>query len=465
VSHEPRARALAAMDFGAKPPHSTCVRSESCEVAVIGGGPAGSTAGNLLARQGRKVVVLERDAFPRFHIGESLLPGSTGLLERLGVREAVVRLGSVEKHGVRFVTGDGSFSTTIYFDRTFEPSPALTYQVVRAEFDQVLLEQCARRGADVRQRQEAVAAERVAGQWYIRVRSAGGEGETGGPEATEHAGVPDEYELVCPYLVDASGRETFLAQRNRSKRMAEAHRRVAVYAHYRGVKRDGGRDEGNTVVVTVDGGWFWVIPLARGVDSIGLVIDGAIYRDSGLSPEAALAHAMAACPEMQRRAGDAVQLSIVRTTSNYSYFTSAPTGDGYVVAGDAYAFLDPIFSTGVWLAMLGGEQAAEAIGRCLDEPARARRTLSRHARSVERANSRFWRFVDSYYRPEFLDVLMRPTDVLDLRAAVTSVLAGTPAESLGMRARLALFFLIVRLQRWLPLQPRLPRCRVLAPAD
>jgi len=439
------------------------MRSESAEVVIIGGGPAGSTAGNLLACQGRRVIVLEKDSFPRFHIGESLLPYSTNLLERLGVRKAVEDLGSVEKYGVRFYTGDGSFQTTIYFNDTLERSPSVTYQVVRAEFDRVLLEECGRRGADVRQQHAAVSAERAAGEWRIRVRRTRPALEANGvPEGTD--GGEDEYEITCPYLLDASGRDTFLAQRSRSKRMAEGHRRIAIYAHYENVVLDPGIDAGNTLVVAVEGGWFWVIPLARGVTSLGLVIDGEIYRRSGLEPEAALERAMAASPEMRRRTTEAQRVTIVRATSNYSYFTDAPTGDGYVVVGDAYAFLDPVFSTGVWLAMLGGERASDVIGRCLDEPPRAAEVLAKHARFVKRSNSRFWRFVDYFYRPEFLDILMRPTDTLALRAAVTSVLAGTPSESLALRARLALFFLVVQIQRWVPLQPPIARCRVLEPA-
>jgi len=427
------------------------VRTERCDVLVIGGGPAGSTAGNLVASAGRRVVVLEKDAFPRFHIGESLLPHAMNLFDRLGVREAVARIGSVEKYGARFVTGDGSHSNTIYFDRTFDPSPIMTYQVVRAEFDELLLAECARRGADVRQRNAAVSAERSDGEWRVRVRAA----------AVEHGAGEEEYEVRCSFVIDASGRETFLAQRERSKRMAERHRRIAIYAHYSDVELDPGIDAGNTVIVAVEGGWFWVIPLARGATSIGLVMDAARYRASGLAPADALERAMRACPEVARRIGASRRLSEVYATSNYSYFTGAAAGDGWVAAGDAYAFLDPIFSTGVWLAMHGGEKAARLAIECLDHPERAARITARHARRVRRANARFWRFVDYFYRPEFLDIFMQPSDALELRAAVASVLAGTPSDSFGLRWRLALFFSVVRLQRWVPMRPVLPRCQVL----
>jgi flavin-dependent dehydrogenase len=426
---------------------------DTCDVLVIGGGPAGSTAGNLLASEGRRVIVLEKERFPRFHIGESLLPSAIGLLDRLGVRDEIARAGSVEKWGARFVTGDGSHANTVYFDRTFEPTSPMTYQVVRSEFDRILLDQAARRGADVRQRHVAVGAERIAGEWRVRVRRLDAGDEDGA-----------EYRIRCPYLIDASGRDTFVAQRQRTKRMAPGHRRVALYAHYENVIRDPGIDAGNTVVVAVEGGWFWIIPLAHGVTSVGLVIDGEIYRRSGLDAEAALEHAMRACPEVARRTASARRVSEIHASSNYSYFTDAPTGDGYVVAGDAYAFLDPIFSTGVWLAMHGADRAARVVSECLDRPDRARLLLERHGRRLRRANSRFWRFVELYYRPEFLDVFMQPGERTSIRDAVASVLAGTPSESFGLRFRLGIFFLAVNLNRFLQMRPPLARCSVLPQA-
>lgn len=444
------------------------MRSESCDVLVIGGGPAGSTAGNLLARAGRRVIVLERERFPRFHIGESMLPATVDLFDELGVRDAIERIGSVHKYGAKFVTGTGDFENTIYFDRTLEPSPPMTYQVVRAEFDQVLLDECARRGADVRQEQAATAAERGDGEWRVVVRPRGeapGDAATSdGPIAGDGAASGADYEIRCPFLIDASGRDTFMAQRDRSKRMAERHRRIAIYAHFSGALLDPGKDAGNIIVVAVDQGWFWLIPLARGAVSIGLVIDGATYRASKLSPEEALEQAMRACPEIRRRTLESKRLSPVYTTSNYSYRCDRAVGDGYLLVGDAYAFLDPIFSSGVWLAMNGARSAAEVVGRCLDDPARAPRLLARYAKRLRRTNSRFWRFVEYYYRPEFLDVFMQPTETLQMRGAVANVLAGTSSDRLALRARLWLFFIAVRLQRYMRMRPKLERCRVLSPA-
>jgi flavin-dependent dehydrogenase len=417
---------------------------EICDVVVIGGGPAGSTAGNLLARAGRHVVVLEKEAFPRFHIGESLLPFNVPLLDELGVREEVERM-AVAKHGARFVTGDGRHVNTIYFRDGLKPCPPSAYQVLRSRFDEILLDACARRGADVRQGHAAVALQRDHERWRIEIRAADG----------EHA-------ITCPFLIDASGRDTFMASRNRTKAMSRAHRRIAIYAHFENVLLDPGIDAGNIVLVALRDGWFWVIPIGADRVSIGLVADGDAYRASGLDPAGALAAALRSCPEMRRRTEHARCVSEVHATSNYSYTSAKAAGDGYAVAGDAYAFLDPIFSSGVWLAMYGGRNAAEVIDRCLARPERARALLARHARTLARTSRRYFRFAEYFYRPEFIDVFLQPTDRLALAPAVTSVLAGSLSARPGLRLRLALFFLAIRLQRHLPLRPALARDAVFA---
>jgi flavin-dependent dehydrogenase len=209
-------------------------------------------------------------------------------------------------------------------------------------------------------------------------------------------------------------------------------------------------------------GWFWIIPVGGGTVSVGLVMDGAAYRARRLAPEDALEQAIRCCPELERRMAATERTSDVHITSNYSYTSASPAGDGYVAAGDAYAFLDPIFSSGVWLAMLGGQGAAQVVDRCLAEPARAAHLLARHARDVQRASRRYFRFVDYFYTPEFIDVFMQPSDRFAIRAAVNSALAGNVSSRLGLRARLAVFFLVVRLQRFFRMRPPLERSAVFA---
>jgi len=425
-------------------------RVDEPEVLVIGGGPAGSTAAHLLVAAGRRVVLLEKERFPRFHIGESLLPFNMTLLARLGIVEELERAGSVRKHGARFFTGDGRHNHTVYFRDGLEPGPHAAFHVLREQFDDILLRAAAARGVDVRQEEEVVSARRDAGHWEVAVR---------------RAGAAEPYTVRARFLVDASGRDTFLAQRLGTKRMAQDHRRVAIYAHYRGVERDPGIDAGNIIVVAMSNGWFWLIPLPNGVDSVGLVVDGEAYRASKLGPEQALLQAIERSPEVRRRLVAAERIAPIRTTSDYSYRTTSASGEGYVTAGDAFGFIDPVFSSGVWLAMQSGEGAAEVVDRCLADPASAAKRLRRYDRGVRRSLGRYWRVVEYFYRPEFIDVFMQPTDRFQLRGAVNSVLAGTTSRRFGLELRLELVYLAVRLQRYMRMRDRLPRASAFAAHD
>jgi flavin-dependent dehydrogenase len=415
------------------------------EVIVVGGGPAGSTAANLLARAGRKVVLLERERFPRFHIGESLLPVNVPLLEKLGVREEVERVGSPHKHGVQLVNGDGTVLSKVYFRDGLVPVASPTFQVLRSSFDHVLLKASARAGADVREGSRVVDTCKDPDGWTVRI-------------------APDEgapYELRAPYLVDASGRDTILARKWRTKRMAEGHRRLTLFAHLRGVELDPGMDAGSTILVMQRDGWFWLIPLPNGVTSVGAVMQGTTFRARGLDVESAFEEAMRSSPAVHARTRNAERVTPVHTTSDFSYRTEPPREDGCVLTGDAFAFMDPIFSSGVWLAMQGGAKAANVLDRCLASPRRSRALLRRHHAGELRLHRHYWRLIEYFYRPEFPEVFLQPEPRFQLPEAVNSVLAGVPAHGWALRVRLAVFLAIVRLQRYLPLRPSVPRSNIL----
>ncbi len=413
----------------------------ACDVLVIGGGPAGSTAGHLLARAGRDVVVLERERFPRFHIGESLLPANMPLLERLGVRAALDDADCVTKFGARIVAATGTPSVRIRFADGLLPCPPSALQVVRATFDEILLRACARSGADVLEKHAATHAKRDPNGWTVRVR--GGERET---------------EIRARYLVDASGRETFLATSRRTKQMAQKHRRVAVYAHFSGVPRDPGPDAGDVLLAVRRDGWLWVIPLANRTTSIGLVVQGNALRQFDRTPQDAFEHALKHTPALADRTRDATRISPVHVTSNYSYESGSAARDGALAIGDALAFLDPVFSTGVWLAMGGAETASAALDQCLAEPAKAKVTLATWSAAQAQTNRYYWRLIESFYTPEFIDLLLQPSDVPLFRSlvpALNSVFAGVGPGTFGLQARLRLFEMLQTFHRRFNLQPRL----------
>jgi flavin-dependent dehydrogenase len=419
--------------------------SSEHEVIVVGGGPAGSTAANLLARAGRKVVLLERERFPRFHIGESLLPVNVPLLEQLGVRDELESIGSPHKHGVQLVNGDGTVLSKVYFRDGLVPVASSTFQVLRSSFDHVLLKASARAGADVREGARVVETRKNADSWTVRV-------------------APEEgarYELHAPYLVDASGRDTILARKWRTKRMADGHRRLTLFAHLRGVELDPGIDAGSTILVMQRDGWFWLIPLPGGVTSVGVVMQGTTFRAGGRDVESAFEHALRTCPAVHARTERAERVTPVHTTSDFSYRTEPPREENCILTGDAFAFMDPIFSSGVWLAMQGGAKAAAVLDRCLAMPRRARTLLRRHHAGERRLHRHYWRLIEYFYRPEFPEVFLQPQHGLQLPEAVNSVLAGVPARGYGLRIRLAVFLAIVRLQRYLPLRPPVPRSGIL----
>jgi flavin-dependent dehydrogenase len=336
-----------------------------CDVLVIGGGPAGSTISALLAQRGRDVVLLEKSRHPRFHIGESLLPFNMPLFERLGVAAEIESIG-MPKYGAEFVCPGHEKSVMFEFVNALDNAFPSTYQVRRSEFDAILFRNAARKGA------RAIEDCRVTGVTF----------HSGGAEVTAREAGGSERAWQTRFVVDASGRDTFIANRLGLKARSRKNNSAAIYGHFAGATRLPGKAEGNITIFWFDHGWFWFIPLSDGATSIGAVCWPHYMKSRTSPPRQFLLDTIALCPALAERLRHAELVSPVTATGNYSYSAGRATGANYILLGDAYAFIDPIFSTGVYLAMHGAFVGADTVETCLDEPRRARRALAAYDASA-----------------------------------------------------------------------------------
>ncbi len=410
------------------------------DVAIVGGGPAGSTAATLLARAGRRVVVLEREKFPRFHIGESLLPFSTQTFDRLGVREKLDRT-FLPKYGGEIVAACGTRGVKFYFKDGFRSRRDRAYQVTRSEFDKLLLDHSRENGAEVREETEVKKIAFKPDRVTIDIETS-----TGASEALE-----------ARYLLDCSGRQTVLGNFYNLKRTYDHLQKFSVFAHYENVDRADGID--GTLIRMVRGldRWFWMIPLTQTRMSIGVVMDSATFRAMRLSPEAALEKCIAEQPMVFERMKRAERVSPVYSAGDYSYRNAKFFGDRWLLAGDAAAFIDPVFSSGVFLAIMSAEKAADTLDEVLRSEWRRRRLFKNYSRCINRIMDVYLTIVNSWYRrgKEFIEVFLNPTDTMQIAAAVNAVLAGNEGKSFQIKWRMWLFYFFVNAQRFLPLSPRL----------
>jgi flavin-dependent dehydrogenase len=410
------------------------------DVAVIGGGPGGSSAATALARLGRRVLVLERDRFPRFHIGESQLPWSNEVFRALGVHEAIAAAGFVQKWGASFRTPDGAAERYADFEDAVETPTPQTFQVPRAKFDEILLRHSARSGADVRE------AHRVLDLAF----------DPSGVTVRFAVGDEQEQSVRVGAVVDASGRAGFLVKRQGRHELDPLLRNIAVHAQYEGIPRLEGRRAGDIRMLTrPDMGWIWLIPLSETVISVGAVIPQDVHnRESRPTPEASLDHYLASTRAAPALMQDARRVSPARFDADYSYLGTRMAGERWVAVGDAAAFLDPIFSTGVLLAMQGGLDAAEAIDAGLRAGDLSARRFADYEALVRRRYHHFRRFAVGFYNPHFRDLWFRRSSRFGLYEAVLSIISGNWRPSLGTRLRIGFFFALVALQRLWPIAPR-----------
>ena len=422
---------------------------ENYDVAIIGGGPAGSTAATLLSKAGRRVIVLERDKFPRFHIGESLLPFSMETFTRLGIQEKL-RAGFIEKFGGEIAEAGGEKAAKFYFKDGFGSRTDRSYQVTRSKFDKMLLDHAAELGAEVREETmvENVDFDQDGATLFLRRDAV--------LRVLGRAEARPSENIRALYVIDASGRNSVIGNKFKLKKSYQHLQKLSLFAHYEGLEREEGIDGTLTRMVRTLQSWFWIIPLENDRTSIGVVLEAADFKSSGLSAEEFFERAIAEQPLVRNRIGAGRRVSQVYTAADFSYRSERLTGDRWLLAGDAAGFIDPVFSSGVFLAVLAGEQAADVLHEVLDHPKRARRLFRHYERLINRAMDVYLRFVESWYAgKEFIEVFLTPTELLQIPPAVNAVLGGNVGNRFAIRWRMELFYLIVRLQKRWTLCPRL----------
>jgi flavin-dependent dehydrogenase len=408
-----------------------------CDVLVVGGGPGGSTAATLLQRQGLHVVQLEKEHHPRFHIGESLLPANLPILDSLGVMDKVRALG-VLKLGADFPSSEGNYQT-FHFARALGTTPPHAFQVKREEFDAMLFAHARECGVDAR---EGIKVERVSIDGVGAVTA----------HATDGAG--HALSVRAKYLIDASGRDTLLGNALKLKRKNDAHQSAAIFAHFEGVEARPGEDAGNISIYNFAHGWCWFIPLREGVMSIGCVCFPEYLKQRRGRNDEFLDATLQLMPDAARRMTAARRVSDVRVTGNYSYTCASMSGPGWVMVGDAYAFVDPVFSSGVYLAMHSGQQAAAMVGAILENPARESALQSAFEARIRRGIRVFSWFIYRFNSPVMRHLFAHPGNQWQIEQGVISMLAGDVFDSAPVMQKLKIFKLIYafhgigNLRRW-----------------
>ncbi|HEX7831589.1 MAG TPA: NAD(P)/FAD-dependent oxidoreductase [Thermoanaerobaculia bacterium] len=393
------------------------------DVIVVGGGPAGTTAATLLAQQGFSVTLLERERFPRFQIGESLLPYNNDLFTRLGVEDQLLAGDFFPKFGAYFVTGDGQIGYRFRFDQRLSDPYRRSFQVKRAQFDDMLLKNAEKHGVDVRQETPVTSI-----------------------DLSDPNKVVVNGDLDARFIVDASGHASVVGSRVTQREDVPSLKKIAFFAHYKNVPRPEGRDAGNTVIVILKNAWFWLIPVSEDVMSVGLVVDRDHVVKCGLEPQQLLEQTIAGSSWVAEKMKDAERITQVYARKDFSFRMKNMVGPNYALVGDAGGFLDPIFSTGVFMAMKSADLATSGVAERLRGGSMT--TLRAYEREMQQGLDKYLRFIEKFYDRGFLEVFMQPSERWGLLTAVVGVLAGDIFAERRNRLKLGLFFALVKLQQW-----------------
>jgi flavin-dependent dehydrogenase len=404
------------------------------DFAVAGGGPAGSSSAISLAQRGHSVVLFERETFPRFHIGESLLSTANDSFAALGVAKQMEDASFPAKWGARLYTHNGQSGRYVDFTCVREVTRPQTYQVRREEFDRILLERARETGVDVREASNVTGCEFTTDAAVLDVASR----------------VDD---VTCRVrvraLVDATGRGGLIARKFSLRTEEPRLANVAIYSHYTNVPRlEGPRPDDIRLIARDDAGWFWLIPISKELTSVGVVLPKALYRRlANDSPEATLNSTISDTPIVAELMREARREWPVRVEKDFSYSASAYAGDRWILAGDAGSFLDPVFSTGVSIAMESGIEAAAELHRALAKNDFSNASFAAFSRRQRKRFETFRRFVVGFYTPQFRDVFFSPEPPTLIFRSVATMLAGKWNASLWTRFLNQLFFGMISIQK------------------
>jgi len=427
------------------------------DAVILGGGPAGAVAAIVLARAGRSVIVLEKSGFPRFHVGESLIPQDMDLFADLGLLDELARLPQSKKTGVEFALGDHSIGNRIKFDQSLVPGVRDTFNIERSTLDDALLAAAKRAGAAVHHDAKVEKILQLA-DGDVRVQVASPNNKQNTKALQDSSENFRGGEVRGRYLIDATGQSTVVARHLKTRRSFDdpVFQKIAYFGHYENVCRDNALGEDEITMVLCDEGWFWMIPIDKTRTSIGMVLDASVAKQVKRPANQMLAWGIERCPLIRERVSNAVHPEKNHSISDYSYSCAPYAGPGYFLVGDAATFLDPVFSTGIFLGMEGARQAAQQIDAVLTGQATPGQSRDRYAQFLRHGIRPFFRLIRAFYQPSFRDLFLNGKGPMQMHRAVISILAGQvfPKPARAVRWRMRLFYACVAAQRFLPLTPR-----------